>query len=203
MKSTHHRFDYTRFGEAFVERGLLDAETLHHVLSQCQATRALLPEILVMENFVSDWEVSRVACELYHLPFLTVDLYEPDRDVIGQFDANFLRQFALVPLDRYGDLLTVVMPGLVPSDVLEGLRLSQSMKMMPVVGSVVSNRNWLNEHLPGPVAAQAAEGIPALPADATLENTGGGGGPADDDWLNIFDAGDEAVQLDLKSKQDP
>ena len=202
MKSTHHRFDYTRFGEAFVERDLLDTETLHHVLTQCQATRTLLPEILVMESLVSDWEVSRVACELYHLPFLTVNLYEPDRDTIGLFDANFLRRFALVPLDRYGDLLTVVMPGLVPSDVLEGLRFAPSLKMVPVVGSVASNRQWLNEHLPGPMpaAAQAsgAPVLPALPADATLEASNG-----DDAWLNIFDAGEQAVQLDVKSKQDP
>lgn len=202
MKSTHHRFDYTRFGEAFVERGLLDAETLRHVLAQCQATRTLLPEILVAESLVSDWEVSRVACELYHLPFLPVNLYEPDRDVLGQFDANFLRRFALVPLDRYGELLTVVMPGLVPSDVLESLRLGPSTRMMPVVGSVASNRQWLHEHLPGPAPAAAPSGVdaslPALPADATLQGSDG-----DQDWLNIFDAGEEAVQLDIKSKQDP
>ncbi len=178
-------------------------ETLNHVLAQCQATGALLPEILVVENFVSDWEVSRVACELYHLPFLTVDLYEPDKGTIGEFDANFLRQFALVPLDRYGDLLTVVMPGLVPSDVLEGLRLTQTMKMMPVVGSVVSNRQWLNEHMPGPIpalapAAPGADSIPPLPLDATVENL-----EPEENWLNIFDAGEEAVQLDLKGKQDP
>jgi hypothetical protein len=199
LKSTHRRFDYTRFGEAFLERGLIDAETLQHVLAQCQATRALLPEILVTENLVSDWEVSRVACELYHIPFLTVDLYEPNKEVLAEFDANFLRQFAMIPLDRYGDLLTVVMPGLVPSDVLEGLRLTPTMKMLPVVGSVLSNRRWLNEHIPGPVA-QAASVVPPLPNDATLENLGG---DSESDWLNIFDAGDEAVQLDLKGKQDP
>ena len=193
MKSTIHRFDYVRFGEAFVERGLLDVETVNHVLAQCHATRALLPEILVAESYVSDWEVSRIACELYHLPFLTVDLYEPSKDVISQFDANFLRQFALVPLDRYGELLTVVMPGLVPSDVLEGLRVSESMKIMPIVGSVQSNRHWLAEHLPGPIPSASAERALNMDFDAI---------GSEEDWLNIFDAGEEAVQLDLKSKQD-
>ena len=50
---------------------------MNHVLQQCQATGSLMPEVLVHENLVSDWEVSRVSCELYHLPFLTVDLYPP------------------------------------------------------------------------------------------------------------------------------
>lgn len=201
MKSTHRRFDYVRFGEGFAERGLLDTETLDHILAQSQATGALLPEILVMENLVSDWEVSRVACELYNLPFLTVDLYEPNRDVLGEFDPSFLRQFALIPLDRYGDLLTVVMPGLVPSEVLENLRLTSTMKLLPVVGSVLSNRRWLNEHIPGP-ATIAVEGVvPALPFDATLEDEDVN--RSEEEWSNIFDEADEAVQLDLKENQDP
>ncbi len=201
MKSTHRRFDYVRFGEAFEERGLVDSKTLDHVLAQSQATRTLLPEILVVENLVSDWEVSRVACELYHLPFLTVDLYEPNKDVLGEFDPSFLRQFALIPLDRYGDLLTVVMPGLVPSDVLESLRLTPTMKLLPVVGSVLSNRRWLNEHIPG-AATIAVEGVvPALPFDTTLEDEDVNG--SGEEWLNIFDQADEAVQLDLKENQNP
>jgi len=61
VKSTQ-RFDYTSFGEALVERGLTDREVLNHVLRQVNATRSLLPEVLVRENLVSDWEVSRVAC---------------------------------------------------------------------------------------------------------------------------------------------
>lgn len=203
---TAHRFDYVRFGEGFVERGLIDRETLNHVLQQCNATRALLPEILVMESLVSDWEVSRVACELYHLPFVTVDIYPPDKDVIAQFDANFLRQFALIPLDRYGELLTVVMPGLVPSEVLDGMRLTTGMRLLPVVGSVVSNRAWLNEALPGPVQqaparppASVEEPLPPLPAEAMQLDAD----MSDDEWLNIFDAGEEAVQLELKEKRDP
>ncbi|HEX6881847.1 MAG TPA: hypothetical protein VF530_00620 [Planctomycetota bacterium] len=210
MAKSTNRFDYTRFGEALVERNLIDRDVLSHVLRQVNATRALLPEVLVRENLVSDWEVSRVACELYHLPFLPVEQYPPSATALDGYDLAYLRHFALVPLDRYGSLVTVVMPGLVPSEVLEGLR-GQSGRVLPVVGSVASNRRWLEAHFapkggPAPVrgaaAAKAAPGAPAAPvARAPLPSEPvDPGAPLsldEGDWGSLFDAGDEAVQLGL------
>ena len=197
-KSSHHRFEYRRFGEGLIERGLIEREALNHVLQQCANSRALLPEILVYESYVSDWEVSRVACELYHLPFLTVEVYPPDQEAVELFDPAFLHHYALVPLDRMGELVTVIMPGLVPSEVLEGLRTAtkkmEQMRILPLVGSVASNRHWLTENLPLPATPAPAAGPQGAPQG------GGGGGALDQNWVNIFDAGEEAVQNDLRSK---
>jgi len=216
MAKSVHRFDYSRFGEALVERALIDREVLNHVLRQTQVSQALLPEVLVRENLVSDWELSRVACELYHLPFLTVDHYPPSGTALDGYDLAYLRHFALVPLDRYGGLVTVVMPGLVPSEVLDGLRPEQGGRVLPVVGSVVTNRRWLNERF-APKAPTGARPGPGLPASIPLETARAPGvSPTvpstpqlgsleledldlgDGDWSNLFDAGDEAVQIELR-----
>jgi hypothetical protein len=212
-----HRFDYPRFGEALVERGLIDRDVLNHVLQQVNATRSLLPEVLVRENLVSDWEVSRVACEIYHLPFLTVDHYPPSATALDGYDLAYLRHFALVPLDRFGGLVTVIMPGLVPSDVLEGLRPGQGGRVLPVVGSVVSNRRWLEERLaPKPPPPRPglglAKSIPLTTAAPTTRAPAPAPRPVESepelqlaeegDWGNLFDAGDEAVKLgNLKKPQ--
>ncbi|MEQ1891124.1 MAG: hypothetical protein ABL998_01170 [Planctomycetota bacterium] len=228
MKSAH-RFDYARFGEALVERGLLDRNVLNHVLHQCNATRSLLTELLVRENLVSDWELGRVACELYHLPFLTVDQYPPSATALDGYDIGYLRHYALVPLDRFGGLVTVAMPGLVSSEVLEGLRPGQNGRVLAVVGSVVSNRRWLEERF-APAAAPAAKSAAgakggatplktismALPQSGQAQPEVPGAIPAAEleeaqalqlgnaeDWGSLFDAGEEAVQLDLKKPRRP
>lgn len=208
MAKSTNRFDYARFGEALVERSLIDRDVLSHVLRQVNATRALLPEVLVRENLVSDWEVSRVACEVYHLPFLPIDQYQPSPTALDGYDLAYLRHFALVPIDRYGGLVTVIMPGLVPSEVLDGLKTGQNGRVVPVVGSVASNRRWLEERFApqAPATAVRAAGAPnakgsptargPLPASAALP-----AGPLkldEGDWGTLFDAGDEAVQLGLK-----
>jgi hypothetical protein len=204
-KSTN-RFDYARFGEALVERNLIDREVLSHVLRQLNSTRALLPEVLVRENLVTDWEVSRVACELYHLPFLPIEQYPPSPTALDGYDLAYLRHFALVPLDRYGGLVTVVMPALVPSEVLDGLRTSQGGRVVPVVGSVASNRRWLDEHF-APKAQAGPAHAPSVPAAKPAAARGplpvapATQGPLnldEGDWGTLFDAGDEAVQLGLK-----
>ena len=209
MAKSTNRFDYARFGEALVERSLIDRDVLGHVLRQVTATRTLLPEVLVRENLVSDWEVSRVACELYHLPFLPIEQYPPSPSVLDGYDLAYLRHFALVPLDRFGGLVTVVMPALVPSEMLDELRTAQNGRVLPVVGSVASNRRWLEERFtskaatPAPAKAASASGgaKPAAPARPALP-TPAPQAPAlnldEGDWGTLFDAGDEAVQLGLK-----
>jgi len=222
-----HRFDYARFGEALVERGLLDRNVLAHVLQQCTATRSLLTELLVRENLVSDWELSRVACELYHLPFLTVEQYPPSATALDGYDIGYLRHYALIPLDRFGGLVTVAMPGLVPSDVLEGLRPGQNGRVLAVVGSVASNRRWLEERFapsaaPGKAGPAKAAATPLKTIAMSLPHESGaraevpGAIPAaeleeaqalqignEEDWGSLFDAGEEAVQLDLKKPRRP
>jgi hypothetical protein len=172
VKNTQ-RFDYARFGEALV---------------------------------------SRVVCELYHLPFLTVDQYPPSATALDGYDLAYLRHFALVPLDRFGGLVTVVMPGLVPAEVLDGLR-GQGGRVLPVVGSVVSNRRWLEERF-APKGAPVGKPVTASAKPSSIPlDTAPTRAPLptpspkkeepvelgeEGDWGNLFDAGDEAVQLGLK-----
>ena len=153
-----------------------------------------------------------MACELYHLPFLPIEQYQPSSTALDGYDLAYLRHFALVPLDRFGGLVTVVMPALVPSEVLDGLRTAQNGRVLPVVGSVVSNRRWLEERFTSkppaapaaPAAARAASAPSAKPAAPTRPPlpTPAPQAPAlnldEGDWGTLFDAGDEAVQLGLK-----
>ncbi len=180
--------DYTRLADHLVDVGIVDRATIQHVLQQCVSTGALFPELLVSEGLISDWEVSRVCAELFHLPYLPVTNYEPSPDAAEGLDPDYLRQYALVPLDRFGDLLTLSIPGVVPTSVIDNLKGNTSLSIQPVVGSVETNRRWLNEHMAGSGTTLEAFGA-ALPDD-------------DSSWTNLFDDADNAVKLDLGGGDD-
>lgn len=175
------RLDYDRLADSIRDKQLIDSEVLKQVLDQARASGSLFPELLVNEGLLSDWEVSRVAAEVFNLAFLPVEYYEPDLELLEKFDSTFLRQNILVPLDRFGDVLTVAMPGMVPSEVLTEIEENQGVTVLPVVGSVRSNANWLETNLP------EAKVLKAIVDEVE----------SDDSWGALFDVGDEAVRTGL------
>lgn len=170
------------------QRGLVDPQRLKIVLQASAKSPIPLPEALVTENLIGDWELSRVVCEIYGLPFLPVDLYPPNTGVLNGLDQAFLRQHALIPLSRHGQILTVCMPALVPAEVLGLFSASTDLHVMPVVGTVNSNNRWLAENMPA-----------ELPAEVPGQEGIG--------WSKFFDESDAAVLLDLndvpRSAEDP
>lgn len=174
------RLDHELLAEALRDRGLVPPKTLEHVLAQCVQSGALFTEQLVRDGVVSDWELAQLCCEKFGLAFMPVDLYEPDRELLALFDATLLRQNALVPLDRFGNVLVVAMPCMVPSEVLDEIEARLSVRVMPVVGSVRANVRYLEENL------KVSESLAKVAQEAD-----------DGDWTNVLDMGDAAVQVEL------
>jgi len=185
---TSHRFDFSRLAELLAERGLVEPQALQEALQLSRQGNMPFPEALVGSNLVADWELSRLVCELYGLPFLTVDVIEPDKRALEGIDAGFLIEHGLVPVSRHGRVLTVLMPALVRGDVLAALGRETGLFILPAVGTVTTNRRWLETRLQPSIAAA----LPAAPVDARS------GEPGDGTWSTLFDAADAAVLLDLK-----
>jgi hypothetical protein len=179
----NQRLEYGRLAEVLAERGLCEPQALREALQFSGRGNAPFPEALVGANLVADWELSRVVCELYNLPFLPVDVAEPDPKAREGIDPQFLVDHGLVPIGRFGQVLTVAMPAIVPADVLGTLAAEADLEIVPVVGTVRTNRNWLERNL-------------KIAPPAPLPHAAGEGGEGA--WSSIFDAGDAAVLLDLQ-----
>ena len=167
------RLDYDRFADSIRDKQLVEPAALKQVLDQSQSSGALFTDLLVRDGHLSDWEVSRLAAEVFGLAFLPTEFYEPNTELIECFDSTFLRHNILVPLDRFGDLITVSMPGMVPTEVLREIEEKLSVTVLPVVGSVSGNSAWLEANLP------EAKMLKALASEVE----------AGDGWGELFDAG--------------
>jgi len=174
LKSSQ-RLEYAHVAQVLGQRGLIDPQRLHLALQTGSAGQTPFPEILVGDNLISDWELSRVVCDLYNLPFLPVDIHPPSAKAFDGMDREFFRTHRLIPVDRNGQLLTVCMPAIVPAEVLGQLAAECDVQIAAVVGTVQSNNRWFDEHMP-------ADTAPALPGQ---EASGG--------WSNIFDEADASV----------
>lgn len=181
------RLDYARLAEVLHDRGMADPMPLGEILQSSLSGGTPFAEALVYANLVSDWELARVVCEIFNLPFVTPDLCTPDIEVAKEIGADFLVQHGLVPMGRFGQVLSLAMPCLVPADVLGLLAAQSDLLIQPLVSTVSGNRRWLEEHL----AVLQRE-------DAYLERTES----IDASWQNIFDDADAAVRLELDDEEE-
>jgi Type II secretion system (T2SS), protein E, N-terminal domain len=187
MVKSRQRLDYGRLAEVLAERGIVDSRALQDALQFSARGGPPFPEALVTANLVADWELSRLVCEIFGLPFLTVEFTEPDPKASAGLDSAFLIENGIVPLSRHGSVLTVLMPSLTASETLDYLGQKSGLTVLPVVGTVRSNRQWLEQKLAtAPTASQTQI--------SNLMGTADAGG----DWSNLFDDADAAVLLDLK-----
>ena len=136
-------------------------------------------EALVTSNLVSDWDLSKVVCETFQLPFLPVDLIEPNPAAMEEIDVKLFHKHQIVPVDVFGQVMTLAMPGLVPAEVLAHVAAQTDRIVLPLVGTVESNRRWIADNM----------------ALAPAPETEGG-------WESIFDTADALVASDTSLPQD-
>jgi hypothetical protein len=198
---TSQRLDNNRLSEVLAERGLIEPQALREAANFAVHGKIPMSEALVTANLVQDWELARIVSEIYNLPFLPIELLDPDPRALEGIDAQFLVENCLVPVGRYGQVLTVCMPAMVPADVLGLLAATTDLVILPLVGSVRSNRQWIEKNLvaQSPILASdpAAEPEAAGAGGSTGAATGGPRG-APGEWGSLFDQADAAVLLDLQ-----
>ena len=179
---SNQRLEYGQLAKVMAERGMVEPQALQEALDVSTKGGVPFPAALVNANLVADWELSRVVCELYNLPFLTVDMCSPDPEAFEGIDEEYMRTTGLIPLSRFGDVLTLCMPGMVSAETLGMLAADLEITIQPVVGTVRSNTMWIE--------SQFASTKPAPVEAGDLEVSA--------EWADIFDAADAAVLLDLE-----
>jgi hypothetical protein len=197
------RLDYGRLAEVLHERGLAGLDAIRELLQLSQDGGMPFCEALVTSNLVSDWDLSKVVCETFQLPFLPVDLISPNPAALEEINVADFQKHQLVPLDVFGQVLTVAMPALVPAEVLAHIAAMSDFEVLPVVGTVESNRRWISEHmaLAPPPAMEGGWESMFDAADASVAPGGGSEGGADalsmlDDPLVGGDATDLSAALE-------
>lgn len=170
----HQRLDHGRLAEVLHERGIANVDAIRDLLQQSREGGMPFCEALVTTNLVPDWDLSRIVCETFSLPFLPIDMVEPNAKLRAELDIKLFRQHQVIPLDRFGQVLTVIMPGLVQAAVLAQLSAATDFVILPVVGTVETNRRWILENFGNNKNADIEGG-----------------------WSSLFDQADAAVTASL------
>ena len=98
-----------RIGEILLERGVINHKQLEKALAHQRDHGGLLGQILVELGFITEEEVALALTAQYGFPYLPLDNYEIDEGATQLIPEHVARQYALIPVDRVGNALTVAM----------------------------------------------------------------------------------------------
>ena len=168
------RLNDTRLADALHGQGLVDQQHLQEVLEGAHTGGPTLAEFVVGSGLVGDWEFSRLVSELFNLPFISVDMVRPDEDLWHELGPDSLARLKLIPLCRFGNVVTVVMPGMVSAEALAELSSLTGYQLFPVVGTYQTNARWVEDM----VEVETRELDPSA-------------------WGEMFDEADAAVLMEL------
>ena len=148
---THRR----RIGEILVNEGLVSQEQLEEALRVQKKTGELLGAVLMDMGLVAESDIAKTMCLQYQLPFITLQNYEFDEKLLQLFPKEFLHKHRLLPFDKVGDMLLVLVTEIPGDQVLEEIPKLTHLNTALYVGYLSEVTNQLNKSIPIAGAAPA------------------------------------------------
>lgn len=108
-------------GEILVERGVIAPEQLKEALEVQLKQGGLIGEIIVKLGFAKEEDIAQCISLQYGFPYLPLGNYEISEEILKIVPKNVAEHYCLVPIDKIGDTLTVVMSNPLNTEAIEDL----------------------------------------------------------------------------------
>ncbi len=163
-----------RLGELLLHEGLINDEQLELGLEEQKNTGELIGEILVRKGFVTETDVARTIATQFSFPYLSVSHYYIAPEMMQIFSLEELEKHCFVPIDAFGDVLSIVVAGPLDQDVMDEIEKKAKATVHVYVGTVsdvkqVIKDKFAGDGKPAKAAHAAGKGAAAGAATATAE----------------------------------
>lgn len=135
-----------KIGELLVERGVITQAQLEEALKvQCE-NKKLLGETLIDLGYATEEEVMICLTTQYGIPYLPLESYEIDQEIINSVSSELVHQYHFVPIDKLSNLLTVVTSDIIDKDVLKEIEKSLNLKVQSFVTTPTALRKAIEKY---------------------------------------------------------
>ena len=108
-----------QLGQVLIQRGIITAEQLKQALQAQGESGSLLGETLTKMGFAAEEDIAQALAIQHDFPYLPLANYEIDPEVIKMIPESLARKHCILPIDKMGDILTVVMANPLDSKSIE------------------------------------------------------------------------------------
>ncbi|MBN2096993.1 MAG: hypothetical protein JW714_00790 [Candidatus Omnitrophica bacterium] len=110
-----------QLGQVLVQRGILSAKQLEQALKVQKEEGGLLGETLIKLRLATEEDIAQALAIQHDFPYLPLANYEIDPEAIKLVPENVSKKYLVLPIDKMGDILTVVMANPLDNEALNEL----------------------------------------------------------------------------------
>lgn len=140
-----HRMTKKRLGELLVDEDLITEQQVQEVLAEQKKKGELFGEILVSKSYVTESDIVRTIARQFSIPFISARGYDIPQEVVDLFSFDMLEKYQFVPIDRFGDVLIVVIAGVMDSRVLVEIEKVSGCTVQVYAGTVSDVKETLKK----------------------------------------------------------
>ncbi len=135
-----------QLGQLLIEKDIITEKQLHHALSIQGEKGGLIGQILVSLGYASEEDIAQAITVQYGFPYLPLQGYEIDREVITLVSEQVARQFGLIPIDKIGDTLTIAMSNPLNMQAVEDVEMLTNCSAQVFVSTLSDLNEAINKY---------------------------------------------------------
>jgi len=184
------RTSVKKLADVLVDEGVLTKAQVQEASKYLRQPDDPLGPHLIRCGFITAWDLAKAVCTHFSLPYYDLNSYKSKKEVIGVLDPPFLHGYGILPIDRFGKILTFAVCESLSPTVLQAIVDRAQISPYMYVSPYDKIREKLEEACP--YAAPAAAAASAEPAVAPVA---GAEAAADDgDWMTIFEEAEKKMK---------
>jgi hypothetical protein len=190
-----------RFGEILVGDGLITKDQLQEALELQKSSGDFLGSILLELGHISETDIIKTLSIQYQLPFLRPSLYDVDRHLLQKFTPEFLHLHKLLPIDKIGNLLLVVVTDVPTGDVLAEIQQISGANLAIYIGSISEVDTILREA--APISEEEEDGVRCKRRGVEPKTAGAPSDDAEPDAEEELQEAEQEAELSADGDADP
>ncbi|MFC1704134.1 hypothetical protein ACFL1E_05065 [Candidatus Omnitrophota bacterium] len=122
-------------GQILLSRGIITTEQLKDALDAQKKDGGVLGEVLVRLGYLTERDVVVALIVQCGLPYIAINKYEVESDVVKLVPEDFAKQNHVIPLDKVGDVLSVVMANPLDSSTIDEIEKLSKCKVATFIAT--------------------------------------------------------------------
>ena len=148
-----------RIGEILIENGSLTSEQLKKALEQQKKEQGkLLGKILLEMGFVTEEDIVVALATQFNVPYLPIGNFTLNETVQGIIPKELIQKHMCIPLERIGNLLTVVMADPTNEEAIREIESVSKCKIQTFVATASEIAVIIQQHFNINISATSKSG---------------------------------------------